>query len=156
MGVSGRAETLHTCWKSRIEIRYLGCLRKPRSELSKMSVAGEVLNGVGLWVTRQERRQERDDAAVRSVLAALNATKRYLASRDRGEPVDRQVEAGLVDLWTTASVHIRRTDAQLAVRLQRKAAYWTNPENWTPKEVVANRIQIDQIAEEGKRLLGDV
>ena len=121
-----------------------------------MSLAGDALNGIGLWITRKERKQERDDAAVLSVLTAVNATKGYLARRKRGEGTDREVEANLVELWTAASVHIRRSDPDLAMRLQDKADYWTNPENWTANEVVQNGIQIDAIAEEGKRLLRDV
>lgn len=118
-----------------------------------MSIAGELLNGVGLWITRKERKEDRDDAAVRSVLTAVNTTKRYLASRQRGEPVDHDIEAELVELWTSASVHIRRTDPELSMRLQEKAEYWTDPENWTGEEVASNRIQIDEIAKEGRRLL---
>ena len=121
-----------------------------------MSLAGEALTGVGLWITRRERKQERDDAAVRDVLTAVHTTKRYLASRERGEPIDRESEAELVTLWTTASVHIRRTDPGLAQRLQLKAEYWTNPENWAPEEIVSNGILIEEIAEEGRRLLTDV
>ena len=121
-----------------------------------MSLAGEALSGVGLWITRRERQQDRDDAAVGSVLTAVNATKSYLARRERGEPIDRQAEGELVTLWTTASVHIRRTDADLALRLQEKAEYWTNPGNWSDDDIVHNRIRIGDIAEEGRRLLGDV
>ncbi len=121
-----------------------------------MSIAGEALNGVGLWITRSERKQERDDAAVRSVLTAVNTTKRYLARRERGEPIDREAEAELVELWTAASIHIRRTDPDLAIRLQDKADYWTNPENWTVEEIADNGIRIDDIAEEGRRLLSAV
>jgi hypothetical protein len=121
-----------------------------------MSVAGDALNGIGLWITRRERKQERDDTAVRSVLTAVNTTKRYLAQRERGDPINREAEAELVTLWGTASVHIRRTDADLAQRLQRKAEYWTNPENWSEDEIAYNSIQIDEIAEEGRRLLSDV
>ena len=121
-----------------------------------MSLASDALNGVGLWITRRERKNERDDAAIGSVLAAVNATKRYLAQRDRGDPIDREVEGKLVELWTSAAVHIRRSDRDLAARLQDKAAYWTNPENWTAQEVSDNRIQIDDIAEEGKRLLRQI
>jgi len=121
-----------------------------------MSVAGEVLNGVGLWITRKERKQERDDAAVRSVMTALNTTKRYLASRERGEPIDREAEAELVELWTAASVHIRRTEPGLAMRLQDKAEYWTNPENWTDEEIADNGIRIEDIAEKARRLLSAV
>ena len=61
-----------------------------------------------------------------------------------------------MELWTSASVHIRRTDSDLAQRLQKKADYWTNPENWSDEEVVNNGIQIDKIADEGERLLGAV
>jgi hypothetical protein len=118
-----------------------------------MSLASDALNGLGLWITRKERKDERDDAAVRDVLIALNTTKTYIARRDRGEAIDRDAEAKLVDLWTAAAVQIRRSDPDLAVRLQQKAEYWTNPENWTEEEVRENRIQIDQIAEEATKLL---
>ena len=120
-----------------------------------MSLASDALNGVGLWITRRERQQARDDAAVRSVLTAVNTTKRYLARPDRGER-DREAEAELVELWTAASVHIRRTDSRLARKLQRKAEHWTNPENWTDEEIASSGIQIDDIAEEGRRLLSAV
>jgi hypothetical protein len=121
-----------------------------------MSIAGEALSGVGLWITRRERKQERDDAAVRSVLTAVNTTKRYLARRERGDPIDLDAEAELVELWTSAAVHIRRTDPDLAQRLLQKADYWTNPENWSDEDVIANGIRIEEIADEGKHLLGNV
>ncbi|HYR77562.1 MAG TPA: hypothetical protein VEM96_17230 [Pyrinomonadaceae bacterium] len=118
-----------------------------------MSLAAEALTGIGLWLTRRERKQDRDDTAVGSVLTAVNSTKSYTARLDRGEPVDYQLEAQLAALWTTAAVHIRRTDADLADRLQMKAEYWTNPREWKDEEVVNNRIQIDVIAAEARRLL---
>ena len=121
-----------------------------------MSIAGELLDGVGFWLTRNERKRERDDAAVKSVLTAVNSTKRYLARKGRGEGVDRNAEAELVQLWTDASVHIRRTDPELSNRLQEKAEYWTNPENWSPNEVSSNEIQINSIAKEARRLLTNV
>lgn len=119
-----------------------------------MTMASDLLSGVGLWITRKERKQERDDAAVKSVLTAVNTTKFYLASQERGEPANRESEAELVDLWTTASVHIRRTDPDLSMRLQEKAEYWANPEHWTKEEITSNGILIDDIAREGRQLLG--
>jgi len=119
-----------------------------------MSLASDALTGVGLWITRRERSEERDDAAVRSVLAALNATKLYLARRERGEPIDREAEAELVELWTSASVHIRRTDFDLAQSLQQKADYWTNPGYWSDEERVINGRQVDTIVDKAMRLLG--
>lgn len=120
-----------------------------------MTVASDILNGVGLWVTRKERKEEKDDDAIRSVLSAVNKTKLYLASRDRGEPIDRDAEANLVELWQSASVHVRKTDPDLAYRLQEKAEYWANPENWSVDEIISNGIQIDKIADEAKKLLSD-
>ena len=121
-----------------------------------MSMASEALGAIGLWLSRRERKQDRDDIAVVSVLSAIDKTKIYLASRDRGEPADRAIEAELVTLWTAAAVHIRRTDPDLAVRLRNKADYWTNPENWTDLEIIQNRIQIEAIEAEGRRLLESV
>ena len=118
-----------------------------------MSLASDALNGLGLWIMRKERKDERDDAAVRSVLTALNTTKSYIARRVRGEAIDRRSESKLVHLWTSAAVQIRRSDSDLAVRLQQKAEYWTNPENWTEQEVRENRIQIDEITAEATKLL---
>jgi hypothetical protein len=51
---------------------------------------------------------------------------------------------------------LRRTDPDLAQRLKQKAEYWTNPENWSEDEIDHNGIQIEEIAEEGRRLLSDV
>jgi hypothetical protein len=93
---------------------------------------------------------------VGSVLTSVNTTKRYLAQRERGEPINSEAEAELGTLWATASVLIHRTDPDLALRLQQKAEYWTNPENWSEDEIDHNGIQIEEIAEEGRRLLSDV
>ncbi len=119
-----------------------------------MSLASEALIGVGLWITRREQSEERDDLAVQSVLAALNATMLYLARREAGEPIDREAEPELVELWTSASVHIRRTDFDLAQRLEEKADYWTNPEHWSAEERAINGRQVDTIADKAMRLLG--
>ena len=107
----------------------------------------------GLWITRKNAKDKRDDAAVRSVLTALNTTKGYIARRVRGEAIDRRSESNLVDFWTSAAIQIRRSDSDLAIHLQQKAEYWTNPENWTEQEVRKNRIQIDEIAAEATKLL---
>jgi len=121
-----------------------------------MTIASDALNGIGLWLTRRERKQERDDAAIKSVLDAVNQTKSYIARLDRGYGEDSDKEEQLVALWTTAAVHIRRTDAELANRLQMKAEYWTNPRQWSDDDVRKNRIRISEIAKEARRLLRNV
>ena len=59
----------------------------------------------------------------------------------------------MVELWQAASVHVRRTDPDLAYRLQDKAEYWANPENWSDEEIIGNGIQIGKIADEARKLL---
>ena len=65
----------------------------------------------------------------------------------------RASEGKLVSLWTSAAVHIRHTDIDLAERLLMKANYWTNPEHWSAEEVSENGIEIETISKEGERLL---
>src|SRR5438093_12551541 len=117
-----------------------------------MSLVGDAFNGGGLWITRKERKSDRDDAAVRSVLIAINATKTYLARRERGEAIDCEAAGKLAELRTSAAVNIRRSDMDLATRLEERADYWTNPDNWTNAGVRTSRIQIDEISNEAQPL----
>lgn len=119
-------------------------------------LATGMLNGIALWLTRKEREHERDDAALRALLTALNTTKRYIARLDRGDDDNFEVEAELVQLWQEAAVQIRRTDADLGARLQMKAEYWTNPRNWSDESIRDNGITIDRVSREAERLLSDV
>ena len=117
-------------------------------------MAGEMLNGVALWLTRKERKEERDDAAIQAVLVAVTATQTYSAALGRGEPASHKLEADLAQQWVRAAVAIRRTDPALAQRLQLKAEYWTNPRSWSERDVEATGIKLRQVSEEARTLLG--
>ena len=90
------------------------------------------------------------------MLTALNTTKRYIGHLERGEGEDYGIEAELVSLWQEAAIQIRRTDPELAERLQMKADYWTNPRNWSDDAIRANGIEIDRVASDVQRILSDV
>ena len=114
---------------------------------------GATLKYVSGWLDRRARLASRADAAVKAVLLAANETKLHLArARDRKKP-DLDREQLLVRLWTDAAVAIRRSDPDLAMRLQMKAEYWANPRNWTRREVRAAGIEIDRIAGAARGLL---
>ena len=55
-----------------------------------MSVLFDAISQIGDWLDRDARRAEREDAAVKAVLLAVNETKLYIASLDRGEPHRRE------------------------------------------------------------------
>lgn len=102
-----------------------------------MSVSGDALGAIGLWLTRKERKKDRDNAALNTLLRAVVATQVYVANRRRGAPPDVNSEADLTSKWAEAAVAIRHTDDP-ARRLQFKSEYWTNPSTWSSEEIISN------------------
>jgi hypothetical protein len=117
------------------------------TELSAAALA------IGTWLMNlREKKLKRDDDAVKTVLLALNETEAYIAESKETKR-DRARERRLVTFWTDAAVAIRRNDPDLAGRLEAKAQYWTDPENWTPADVKRAGIQIKVVAADAKALL---
>lgn len=94
-----------------------------------------------------------DDDAIAKLLQAVNETKRMLAVRQGGEH-ERSSDAHLVDVWTNAAIALRKSNPELARRLQQKAEYWAAPSRWTEHDVHHARIGIDEIAATARLLLG--
>ena len=113
----------------------------------------DFLDQIGKWFDRAETRAAREDDALRALLTAVNATKRYLGSRAQGRPVSSRREARLVELWTEAAVRVRRLDRDLAHRLQLTAEYWAQPARWTARDLRTARIRIEEIAAAARSLL---
>lgn len=107
---------------------------------------GDALTAIAGWLERRQRRAERDDAAIRSLLLAVNETKRYIARYRRGPAPPRDQEGELVRLWTEAAVAVRHVDPVLAGRLQMKAEYWADPTSWTDRDIRTAGIRIEEIA----------
>lgn len=118
-----------------------------------MSISGDALGALGLWLTKREREQERDDAAIRLVLQAVIATKQYIAVRNSRGGQDVHAERDLAKAWTDAAVAIRHSNPELADRFFLKAEYWTDPNTWTADEVTDNQIRIVEIAKSARALL---
>jgi hypothetical protein len=101
-----------------------------------------------------QRRKDRADDTVKTVLVALNQTKAYITDWNKGER-SREREHALVRLWTEAAVAIRRHDKDFADALQMKAEYWADPENWTDEQVRNAGIGIETVANKARLLLGN-
>jgi hypothetical protein len=76
-----------------------------------------------------------------------------VAALDRTSPRDRGVEAQLSTLWQQASIAFYGIDGQLAERLQLKAEYWTQPEQWSDQQVADANISLQRVAEYTRQLL---
>lgn len=113
----------------------------------------DFLDQIGRWFDRAETRAAREDDALRALLTAVNATKRYLGSRAAGRAASPRSEARLVALWTEAAVRVRRLDRELAHRLQLTAEYWAHPARWTARDLRTARIRIEEIAAAARSLL---
>jgi len=111
------------------------------------------LNQLGPWLEARRHHADKADAAVRAVLLAVVETKTYIADTRGGLPSIRDRERGLVQLWTEAAVAVRRTDPDLADRLQMKAESWADPSQWTDAEIQRARIGIDSVAAAARTLL---
>jgi hypothetical protein len=113
----------------------------------------DFLDQIGRWFDRAETRAAREDDALRALLTAVNATKRYLGTRAAGRAASARSEARLVALWTEAAVRVRRLDRELAHRLQLTAEYWAHPSRWTARDLRTARIRIEEIAAAARSLL---
>jgi hypothetical protein len=109
-----------------------------------MSMLADAIEAAGKWLDRNDGEAERHDRAVEAVLRALNQTKAYIADCATGR--QRVREHQLVEFWTKAAVAVRRSDPSLARRLQLKAEYWADPENWSERDLELARIKIRDIS----------
>lgn len=102
----------------------------------------------------QSQRETFDDPtkkAIRAVWRAVDQTKRHLAAiregrADRGAPGQE-----LADLWSDASLAIVDVDPDFAMRLRRKAEYWSDPHSWRVEPGLD--ISIQSVAETARSLL---
>jgi len=102
----------------------------------------------------------REEEAVAALYLALNETQIYIGSMQRKEAEshgvirDYEVEAKLSRLWTDASLKTRRYDPDMSERLRKKGEYWANPDMWTADDVKRARIQITQVLDSARGLIG--
>ncbi len=113
----------------------------------------EFIKDALLWMQgRSDRHSEKVDAGLRSLMAAILATKKYEefhAETDR----DREKEYLLADLWAKAAADMRVANNDLALRLGDKSRYWSEPVQWNEEVRAAKRIKLMSLEDEVRQLL---
>jgi hypothetical protein len=105
-------------------------------------------------VDRRSLRDERGQRAVEAILRAVNETKLYISSLERGEKRRRDREEDLSRHWTTAAAALHGINEDLARRCQLKGQYWTEPDAWNGQQLQKARILLTQVSADADALLG--
>lgn len=92
-----------------------------------------------------KEQRERKDAALRSIVIALDET--YLYYRDQSKRYERNLdrEAQLAKYWSAAAIPMRHVDLELAERCDCKAEYWLNPEIQTNESIENLNISLNSV-----------
>lgn len=118
-----------------------------------LTIFDKVLNVLGLIRDRKIERDEKIDASLHALYAALAETKAYVVSLREGGERNRQKEHSLARLWHDASVPLRHIEPELAHKCFLKGSYWLEPEAWDQVRIEENQIALDQVFDETRGLL---
>ncbi|MBM4121610.1 MAG: toll/interleukin-1 receptor domain-containing protein [Nitrospira sp.] len=99
------------------------------------------------------RPSEPQKDAIRAVFTAVDATTMHLGRLRGVQPKSYAPNPELVDLWREAAIAVAAFDSDLAIRLRRKAEFWSDPENWNADECAHAGIQLESLAESARGLL---
>jgi len=107
---------------------------------------------IELFKERKNRLDEQHKTALDKLYIALNETKFYLADFYKGKR-DRDQEKAISSFWREASLSLRNVDVELADKCFLKMDYWSDPDDWTQKEIRKAKIDIDQVLDETRFLI---
>lgn len=105
-----------------------------------------------LMALSKDRRELRD-SALRAIVIALDETYLYYRDRERGKRRDPDREAQLVKYWSAAAIPMRHVDEQLALRCDRKAEYWINPDEHDAQAIEELDIGLESVRNAYRTLL---
>ena len=115
----------------------------------------EPLKDFVLWLSdRGEKLNQAEDGALRAIQLAINRTKQYEEGLASSSQVDRDKEFELSELWFDAAAKAKLANNELALRLGKKARYWSDSERWPREKVVAAGITLTSLEDDVERLLG--
>jgi hypothetical protein len=98
-------------------------------------------------------KRELKDNALRSVSHALNETRIYYKSLERGTDRNLEIEAQLAKYWSAAAIPLRHIDPDLAMTCQLKCDYWIAPDRWSEDDLKNNGIALDTLHKAYRRML---
>ena len=83
----------------------------------------------------KDEEREKFNKALNAILTAALNTRRYLAGQKQGIYHEQDEEARLMDLWKDASIGIHEFDKDLADLCLHEAEYWSDPPEWSFREI---------------------
>jgi hypothetical protein len=120
---------------------------------AELQLMYEIIKDLLGWIQgRADRNDEKVLSGLRSLMAAILATKKY-EEFHVDTAVNRQMEFELAELWAKAAVEMREINNDLAMRLGDKSRYWSEPVKWGEEMTVAKRIKLVSLDEEVQKLL---
>ena len=117
-----------------------------------VSVFAKAMEQIERWTGRQNQakvQKERDRAkALEALLAAVNETTAYTADRRDGCRRNRNREARISRLWTTASICVHSLDRRLSTILAMKSMGWADPKLWNTPAFKDAPLELDRIRDQ--------
>jgi len=98
-------------------------------------------------------KRELKDNALRAVSHALNETRIYYKTLERGADRNLEVEVQLAKYWSAAAIPLRHIDPDLAMTCDLKCDYWIAPDSWSEDDIKNNGIALDTLHKIYRRML---
>lgn len=95
-------------------------------------------------ILSKEKRELKDNA-LRAIVTALQETKIYYKSLERGSQRNTDTEAQLVRYWGAAAIPLRHIDEELAMICEHKADFWIDPESWSNDQISSLGIKLEDV-----------
>ena len=102
--------------------------------------------------TLSKEKRELKDNAFRAISIALQETKIYYKSQERGAERNLETEAQLVRYWGAAAIPLRHIDEELSMVCENKAEFWLNPEAWSNEDIKSFGIKLEDVTKAYRQL----
>lgn len=112
----------------------------------------KLISLMGPISTLSRDKRELKDNALRAIVTALQETKIYYKSLERGSERNTDTEAQLVRYWGAAAIPLRHIDEELAMICEHKADFWIDPENWSNDQISGLGIKLEDVTRAYRQL----
>ena len=107
---------------------------------------------IGRFSQREDDRIRERKEVIDALLDALQETRIHFGNQRLVRNRDREAEARLSRLWSTAARKVEPFDSDLANRCETKGTYWADPVDWRDDDLLAAGITIKEIEISLKKL----
>lgn len=99
---------------------------------------------------KKAQKKQKAYEAIEAIYKAANRTSFYITMNQNGT---YKSNLELSDLWLETAAKVRDLDELLYEQLLMKAEYWSNPENWSDKDVKRTKIGLLEIKRAAREIL---